>query len=291
MPLTPSQRVTLIKGVADALQSEEWPLVDLCLKQFSLPWTDQWSGNKYEYILEMLTDAPDGGLLDLADHLGFHLNEIKPSGIEPPFWRKGMFRLFITHLAKYRKFAGELQDALRRFGISCFVAHNDIEPTLEWQNEIEAALGTCEALVALLHPEFHLSNWTDQEVGFAMGRGVPVFTVRLGEDPYGFIGRFQAFNGNGKSAPMLARELFDTLRQHKQTQRRMGEVLIGLFEDSDSYAEAKERIQYLEEMTTWEPSFPDRIESAAETNSQISGAYGVPYRVDALAKKWGKTGT
>jgi hypothetical protein len=61
--------------------------------------------------------------------------------------------------------------------------------------------------------------------------GVPVFAVRLGETPYGFIGRFQAFNGNGKGTEDLARELFDSYRKNKQTQRKMGEVIVGLFEE------------------------------------------------------------
>jgi len=39
-----------------------------------------------------------------------------------------------------------------------------------------------------------------------MGRGFPTFAVRFGEDPYGFIGRFQAFNGTAKQAIVLARE-------------------------------------------------------------------------------------
>ena len=46
-----------------------------------------------------------------------------------------------------------------------------------------------------------------------MGRGIPVFSVRLGQVPYGFIGRFQAFNGNGKSQKDLATELFEVLLQ------------------------------------------------------------------------------
>jgi nucleoside 2-deoxyribosyltransferase len=57
----------------------------------------------------------------------------------------------------------------------------NIEPTKEWQNEIEAALSTCDALVALLHPGFHVSMWTDQEIGYAMGRGIPVYSVGFGQ--------------------------------------------------------------------------------------------------------------
>lgn len=84
-----------------------------------------------------------------------------------------------------------------------------------------------------------------------MGRGVAVFSVRFGQDPYGFIGRFQEFNGNGKTAKDIARELFDAYRHNRETQRRMAEILVNLFEDSDSYAEAKGRIGFLEKIDVW----------------------------------------
>jgi hypothetical protein len=238
----------------------------------------------------MIEGAPDQTLIDLAEHVGFHFSEETAVGVVPPFWRKGMLRVFITHLAIHRVFAASLQEELLRFGISCFVAHNDIEPTSEWQTQIETALSTCDALVALLHPNFHASNWTDQEIGFAMGRGVPTFTVRLGQDPYGFISRFQAFNGSGKTPNQLSCELFYAYRKNKQTHRRVSEVLIGLFEESGSFAEAKEYIGYLEELEHWEPSFSTRIRSAAKANSQIRDAWHVPSRVEALIKKWATLG-
>jgi TIR domain len=210
MPLTPSQRITLIKEIAARLGAEDWPLIDVTLKQFSLPWSNEWQGSKGSYLLQMIADAPDPQLIGLARHVGFQFEEVGRSHLDPPFWRRGMFRVFVSHVAAHRKVAAELQEELLVYGISCFVAHNDIEPTQEWQTEIETALVTCDSLVALLHPNFHVSNWTDQEIGFAMGHGVPAFAVRFGQDPYGFIGRFQAFNGNGKDAATLAQELTDS---------------------------------------------------------------------------------
>jgi hypothetical protein len=289
MALTPSQRVNLIKEIGNRLAPEEWPLIDVTLKQFGLPWSDDWRGSKESYLFEMIQGANDQQLVDLGVHVGLPLQEAAPR-LDPPFWRKGMLRLFITHLAANRAYAAQLQEALLRYGISGFVAHNDIEPTQEWQTQIETALATCDALVALLHPNFHQSNWTDQEIGFGMGRGVPVFSVRFGNDPYGFIGRFQAFNGHGKAAEALAAELFDAYRKNKQTQRRMAEVLVGLFEESGSFAEAKSWIGYLEELEIWDPAFSTRIGAAAQGNSQVREAWGVPERADALIKKWGKSG-
>lgn len=290
MSLSPSNRILLMKEISLRLGAEEWPLIDVTLKQFSLPFKNEWSATKESYVLNMIEDASDEQLIDLAQHVGFQFENETVLRIEPPFWRKGMFRVFISHLATKRAFATELQEALLDFGISCFIAHKDIEPTQEWQTQIETALATCDALFALLHEDFHASNWTDQEIGFAMGRGVPVFSVRLGQDPYGFIGRFQAFNGNKKTAKVLSRELFDAYRKNKQTQRRMNEILVYLFEQSGSYAESKTRIGYLEELENWEPSFSTRIRAAEKNNSQISGSFGVPNKVNRLANKWKKTG-
>jgi len=234
----------------------------------------------------MIEDAPDATIIELSQHVGFDLNVSRASNIEPEFWDDGMFRLFISHLAIYKKTAANIQAALQEYGISSFVAHNDIMPTTEWEDQIELALSTCDALIALLHDKFHESNWTDQEIGFAMGRGVSVCSVHLGQTPYGFIGRFQAFNGTGKTVAELAREIFDAFRKNKQTKSRMSSILVTQFERSNTFAQAKERVGYLEELETWEPTFSKRILVALDDNSQVSRAFGVSGRVKALVAKW-----
>lgn len=286
MPLTASKRVQFLKEIGSRLGAEEWDLIDVTLSQFGCPTQNQWSGAKSTYVMEMAKHADDSTLTELSQHVGYIEEEAPKPGIDPPFWRPRMFRVFISHLSTERAYAAQLQEALLPFGITAFVAHNDIEPTLEWQSQIEAALTTADSLIALLHPQFHESKWTDQEIGFAMGRGLPVFAVRFGQDPYGFVARFQAFTGNGKTVTALAQELFDAYRKNKQTQKRIAEVLVTLFETSPTFASAKTRVGYLEDLTTWDTSFISRIKSALESNSQISDSWGVPERVAALATKW-----
>gem|GEM_PF-1835030 len=113
----------------------------------------------------------------------------------------------------------------------------------------------------------------------------PFFSVRFGEAPYGFIGRFQAFNGNSFDPSTLAHQIFKAYNKNKQT-KIMSEVLVHSFEKSGSFLEAKARIGYLEELETWEPSFAKRILLAEESNGQINGSWGVSKRVEDLAKKW-----
>jgi nucleoside 2-deoxyribosyltransferase len=286
MALSPSQRVTLIKEIASRLSEEHWPLIDTTLRAFLLPTSDEWNGQAFGYVLQMVDKASDQTLLALAEHVGFQANAPSPLRVDPPFWRKNMLKLFVTHLSAHREYAGQLQEHLLSFGISCFVAHNDIEPTLEWQNEIQTALTTCDGLIALLHPNFHASKWTDQEIGFAMGRGVPVFCVRFGEDPYGFLGRFQAFNGANKESGKLAKDLFDAFRKNKQTQQLMANLIVAMFVESNSFVTAKSNMNLLEELEAWDGSFPAKLRSALKHNTQVSDAFGVPERLEALIKKW-----
>lgn len=289
MALTASDRIKILKAIAGSLAAEDdWPIIDLTLTQFGLPTNDVWSGTMSGYVIAMTKDADDSTIEGIADHLGIELSKPKSphETAAPSFWKPGMFRLFISHLATKRVSAANLQKALEKYGISAFVAHNDIEPAAEWQTQIELALLTCDGLVAMLHQGFHDSNWTDQEIGFAMGRGVPVFSIRLGQDPYGFIGKFQAFNGTGKNAAVGAQEIFDALRKHKQTHAQFAEILVTMFERSPNYESAKVQMGYLEELQVWSPQFSKRIIKASEENSQIEESWGVPIRVEALVKKW-----
>lgn len=71
-----SERIKLISEIADELADEEWSLIDLTLRQFELPWTDQWnSGDKRSYVMSMVEDADDQTLLDLASHLGLEQSD------------------------------------------------------------------------------------------------------------------------------------------------------------------------------------------------------------------------
>ena len=120
-------------------------------------------------------------------------------------WGAGKYRAFISHLSEKKEIATKLKKQLKAFGVSCFVAHEDIEPTKAWQDELEEALMSMDCLVALLTDGFHESKWTDQEIGFACARGVKVIPVMQGAVPYGFIGKFQGVKFNPET---IAWEVF-----------------------------------------------------------------------------------
>jgi TIR domain len=209
----------------------------------------------------------------------------RASSLTPTFWLPGHLRLFITHLSKHKKQAGLLQDKLLVFQISSFIAHNDIEPTKKWQDEIELALSTADALVALLTPGFHGSQWTDQEIGFALGRSLPILTIRLGVDPYGFLAREQAIQGKGVHADTLAQSVFSVFLKNKQTRKRLTESVVQRFIASDSFFNAKDNFTLLEKIEYWDEHLAKAVKSAVKLNSQIGDAWGLPARVAAFLKR------
>lgn len=289
MKLSKSQRVKVIQDVANHLGLESWTHIDLVLSQFGLPTTNEWHGEQSSYVVKMIEDAKDDDLVELGEHFGMEFAGKVPTLVpdnEPDYWRNGQLKVFISHLTDQREQAGQIKTALDRYGMSGFVAHNDINPTVEWQIEIERALSTCDMLVALLHPDFVASKWCDQEVGYTLGRGVPVFVVRYGTDPHGFVSRFQAFNGHLKTPFQTAKELFEASFDHKKLQHKMADVAIDLFVNSGSFGIAKERVGYVERLKIWEPSYSARVEKALKQNDQINGSWGVPAQVTKLLKKW-----
>lgn len=152
-----------------------------------------------EVFLEM--DAPEDN--DWRSKSGLLLDgkRVAPPDATRRIWDDDGFRLFLSHKSQFKVETAELKSRLGVYGVSCFVAHEDIHPTKAWQDEIENALASMDGFVALMTEDFHDSEWTDQEVGYAVAQGVPIIAVRLGKDPYGFIGKFQALVSTWSTAP------------------------------------------------------------------------------------------
>ena len=195
-------------------------------------------------------------------------------------------RLFISHKWEDRALATLLQIAGLGVGISCFVAHKDIRPTTQWESEIMRALSSMDALLALITEDFPNSDWTDQEVGIALGRGVPVVPVRLGRDPYGFIGKYQGLSGVGVTPPELSRAiLLALLNDNPDTRPGVLRALVARFETAETFPQANGAMKILRDVTALPVDLVDRIEAAPGNNSLVARAYGVtPYLPGLVAR-------
>ncbi len=111
-------------------------------------------------------------------------------------WEPGKIRLFISHRDSHKKEVALLADRLREYGITSFVAHEEIQPTTAWKNEIIKGLDSMDACLAYMTDDFYESVWTNQELGYAESLGVPVFLYSVNRvSPEGFKFDIQTIRG------------------------------------------------------------------------------------------------
>lgn len=183
-----------------------------------------------------------------------------------------------------------LRLALRQLGISAFVAHEDIEPTKEWLNEIEKALFSMDALAAVLIPGFHESNWTDHEVGIAVGRDVLVIPVCRGIVPYGFISKYQGFQSAGKMVSQVADGILNIILCSPKTKGRMVDCLIEQLLLAANEKDALSRIALLDRVETISEAQGAKIREGVPSNAVLRDCEEVLHQLNALFERHGLAG-
>jgi hypothetical protein len=177
------------------------------------------------------------------------------------------YRLFLRHKSEVSKKVTALKNRLKVYGVSAFVAHANIQATRQWQDEIENALYSMDALAAIMTEDFHESNWTDQEVGFALGRHVPVIPLRLGRNPYGFLARIQALSCNWDNA---AKRIVKLLITHDG----MFDAYLQAIRDCDSFDNANLLAEILPSIEELDDDEIAELVDAYNSNGQVYESFG-----------------
>ncbi len=240
MALSPSDRVALIHFLREKLNAMGFIDADLLTYEFGLGTLDgnAWSfTDPTEYLTNHLRSGGDADLVALAEHLGGATNRAPSvaSHADGTVTAQPLV-IFASHSSVYRIFVGEVAQELQFFGIELFVAHQDITPDEAWHDVILSKLDSADAGVAFLHNEFKTSDWCDQEVGWLLGRHLPVFSVRIPLAPYGPLGRWQAITGVDLSALAVAAQILQRLEARPELRAGLAASLIKAMANSFSFA-------------------------------------------------------
>ncbi|UCV20263.1 toll/interleukin-1 receptor domain-containing protein [Ferribacterium limneticum] len=272
------ERLSLIDRIGRELQSRmSYGEIDTYLKAHGVDIKKPTSGvnSKWVYSKELLADESEDLIIRIADELEVPHNHVVADStktLEATFWEPFHFKLFLSHLSSFKSTTGQLQAALRKYGISAFVAHVDIEPTREWMDEIEAGLYSMDALAAILMPGFKESNWTDQEVGIAVGRGTLVIPIMRGLEPYGFISKYQGLNATGKTVAAVAEEIFRILTSSPKTRAKMLSCLTETTLQAKSEVEVLEKLGFLASVKALPKGNLQQLQEAAANSVVLMAA-------------------
>lgn len=165
-------------------------------------------------------------------------------------------------------------------GNDSIIAHQDIEPSREWQAEIEAALASMHILVALVEPGFRESSWTDQEVGFALGREVEVIPLLAGQIPHGFIAKIQGIQVKGRKPAPVAEELVQLLLRKPRYRTTLLQGVAATLATSNNFAQ-EDRIRSLNTLIS-EAEMKDLLEGSALSEWSRTRLSDISERVGAF---------
>ena len=88
-----------------------------------------------------------------------------------------MKEVFLSYNHVDKEIAAEVKAELQRAGFGSFLAHDDIEVSKIWRDEILKHLDSCSALMAIVTENFASSVWVNQEVGAVMAKGKPIVSL------------------------------------------------------------------------------------------------------------------
>lgn len=229
MQLKVSDRLAIADRIGRELQERySYGEIDTYLNAFGVARPEGVTVNsKWIYAKSALGSASSSTLGEIVEDLGIEaLATISAKTHLPEVWKDSRLRVFISHLSTEKLKATRLRDALHSYGANAFVAHEDIEPTLEWQVQIERALHCMEVFISIHTPGFSKSIWTQQEIGFAVCRGVKIIALRMGEDPTGFISKHQALSRGVKTAEQIASDIDALLRKDERIKDRYEQCVL-----------------------------------------------------------------
>ena len=161
-------------------------------------------------------------------------------------------RVFLSYSSKNKILAGEIKQGLEHLDFEVFLAHEDIEPAIEWQEEIIRELKVCDIFLPIINKNFKESNWTDQESGYALALEKFIIPLNAGLVPYGFIGKYQALK-TGTNVVDSCRKILARVRSHAPFKENFENRSIKKFVDVGSFNDANiqaEILGYIEPFTS-----------------------------------------
>lgn len=194
-------------------------------------------------------------------------------------------RIFISHSHKDKGQAAQLKKWLELFGFEAFVAHEDIQPSKEWEREILSFLQKSDVFIPILTTDFYESEWTEQETGIALSREVFPLPLKLGMNPQGFLKKYQALNCPSGISQEVAEKVLTVLGGNPALKSRVLNSLVRALETSSSFDQSNLIARQLSTFDELPGAYVVAICKAWLENNQVTHAFYATPLVETLLQK------
>ncbi len=198
--------------------------------------------------------------------------------------------IFLSHKHDDVKIAEEFKDCFALFGVRAFVAHRDIYPSAEFIKTMRQHLEQlCNVFVPIMTKKFRESDWTDQESGIAITRGLVIAPVKVELNPYGFMGDRQAVRLAGNSPDAIYSACVHLLRgiaqEHPRFRDAVKRCIIRSLQTSGSFDRSGMSTDALADLEPFTKSEVREIVRAVIENDQVWGSGSASRSLEDFLKK------
>ena len=175
-----------------------------------------------------------------------------------------------------KEYASALREELAILGINTIMASRSIRPGAVWAQTILEHLETSSALLCIASRGYTESPWCQQEIGWAIGHGIPVLWMCYDskEHSVGFLMDKQELDvPDPSSQAETAREIGTWLAAQEKTREEARATFIRALADSSTYRQTRDIVYALATLDSLTDDEWQQIDEAAATNRQVREAH------------------
>ena len=212
------------------------------------------------------------------------LTEEEKEKINVDEYELGKILVFVSYSTDDKILAGRIKRILEGYGLSVFLAHDDIPPLCEWQEEIRKNLDKCDVFIPILTGSFRMSEWTDQEVGIAYGLKKLIIPLKVDTAPYGFISKIQACKLDVENPKRTCKKIIKVLKDNEFSER-VFDCLLRDLESAPTFDYVNESVKDLIEYENINKKQINQIVRIAIRNNQFRLSREGSKFLESLTKK------
>jgi len=221
----------------------------------------------------------------IAEISSLKLELIQSNGKEIEYSAERAIRVFLSYSHIDNVLVGEIKKKLEVYGLEAFLAHEDIEPSKEWVEEIIRNLKECDVFIPFINENFKKSKWTDQESGIVFAKDAFVIPINIGLMPYGFIGKYQALPYENSSK--TSKEIVEIMiKKNPLMMKRIQDDLINTFKGSEHYSESNYIVKLLEKIEPFTGAQVNELIRAFVDNIEVQGAWDAIEFIEGIVERY-----
>lgn len=204
---------------------------------------------------------------------------------EIKYSEKRPIRVFLSYSNRDLDLVNEIKKKLDVYCFETFLAHEDIEPSKEWEEVIILKLKECDVFIPFISENFKESKWTDQESGIAFADNKFIIPIDIGLVPYGFIGKYQALKYVDSSSACT--EIIDTMiDENPLMKKRIQDDLIKELKDSKHFTDSNYIVKILEKFEPFTEDQVNKIIRGFLDNIEIQGSFDARPFVEQISIRY-----